>query len=185
MNKLDKSAFSVDQITESEYVLGIRKYQANKVIDVQLPNDWIIPDALFPKDTQILIGFDEGTRVFSFYSETKQFSDIFQVINEVVRYNKEIEEKSLIFNKLQSELQKYFEQLPLENFKLLTIGTKANHPFNDTITPPPPVKEREIPVVPPEDRSKLNEGTDILKEANADIQAAIKETGKDGEVLKS
>jgi hypothetical protein len=122
----DKVAITIDQITESPYVLGVRKHEQYKVIDVQLQMDWIIPEYLFPEDTPYYMNEPNEKGICSFYSETKQFSDIYNIINEVVRYNKELEEKTLIFNKLQMELQKMFDTMDLNGFKTVTITTNSN-----------------------------------------------------------
>lgn len=156
----EKNSITLDQITDSPYVLGVRKQDKFKVIDVQLQADWEIPEFLFPENTEIFINVDSS--LCCFFSEKKQFSDIFSIINEVIRYNQEKEEKIFILNKLQLELQHMFDEMGLNEFKTVTI-TFTNGQIYPKIN---------------------NKKTDILKEANVDIQVAIKETEKDGEILK-
>lgn len=137
-----KITYSLDQIAESPYVLGTRKQDKFKVIDVQLPVDWEIPAKIFPKDSKVFV--DNGTmpQMFMFFTEELNFSDIYSIIEKTVRYNKEKEDKIVILNKLQVQLQKQFDELPLELFKLLYITT-APESVKRTAPPvpsPPPAR---------------------------------------------
>ena len=69
----------------------------------------------------MLMVFGAFESIFMFFTEEKQFSDLYQIIMEIVRYNKEKDEKLVILNNLQVSLQKYFDQLSLTEFKKLKL----------------------------------------------------------------
>lgn len=172
MSTVGKRVVDVDEIAELKYVLGVRKQDNFKVIDVKLPDDWEIPAKLFPEGTPIKISeSDNGSSILSFYTETEHFSDIYYIILDVIKYNKEKEEKITSLNQLQMLLQKYFEEMDLEQFKTVTITSKVVLGPTGTggesgDSPLPEENKRVIPEVPEEDRSRLNEGVDKTKKEN-------------------
>lgn len=117
----ERHNYSMDQISESQYVLGIRKQDKYKVVDVILPDDWYFPDSLFPEKTNIFINQGQSAGHYSLFSEAEAFSDIYGLLLETVKFNQEAEEKLVILNKLQVKLQEYFDKLPLSKFKNLTF----------------------------------------------------------------
>ena len=116
----------MDQISESPYVLGCRKQDKFKVIDIELPSDWEFPDRLFPENSPIFVNQGALPTIFMLFSETKQFSEIYFILLETVRYNKEKEEKLIVLNQLQMQLQKHFDDLPLNEFKNLRFAKAAS-----------------------------------------------------------
>lgn len=138
--------YTMDDIAESKYVLGCRKEKQYKVIDVMLPDDWEIPAFLFPEDAVIFVDNDKEAKGFYFFTETKTFSDIYYVVRETIRVNKEKEEKLVILNQLQAQLQSYFDKISLSDFKKLTFISKDLLEVEETFeTVGEPSKE----VVPP------------------------------------
>lgn len=138
---------TADQILESPYVLGTRKQDNFKIIDIQFPAEWEFPDRLFPQNGGISISQGTAPDIFSFFSETKSFSDVYKVLSDVIRYNKEKEEKLLLLNKLQAELQRWFEELPLADFKQLRIARAQAAPTGQPTPPVVPAKVQPQPVV--------------------------------------
>lgn len=113
----------MDQIAESPYVVGCRKQEQFKVIDVILPSDWEIPSILFPEGCTVYVNDGTNPTTFLFFSETEQFSDIYYKLTEVATYNKEKEEKLILLSQLQVELQNKFDELPLSQFQQIRIVT--------------------------------------------------------------
>jgi hypothetical protein len=146
-----KLAYNMDQISESPYVLGCRKQEKYKVIDVALPADWEFPERLFPENSAIFVNNGAAPNIFMLFSETKQFSDIYHLLLEIVRHNKEKEEKLVILNNLQVELQQYFDNLPLADFKCVHFAKSDAA----VIQPVPPVKIITEPIKPPSDGAIL------------------------------
>lgn len=158
MNDATKITYTMDQIGESPYVLGCRKQDKFKVIDVELPLEWEIPDRLFPENSPIFVNAGAVPSIFMFFSETKQFSDIYNTLIEIVRHNKEKEEKLIVLNALQVELQKHFDSMPLADFRQLIIGKRPAGAANIPTKPQPPqsqiIKEGQEPK-PPTDGAVL------------------------------
>jgi hypothetical protein len=125
IRQVKESVPTVDEISESQYVTGMRKEQSYKILDVRLPKNWEIPQIMFPEEGGIFVNiapaeYPEETAYF-FFSPAKSFSEIYKKVIAVVTYNKELEEKLFIMNQMQRELQECFDQLPLEHFKKVKI----------------------------------------------------------------
>lgn len=149
-----KLTYSMDQISESPYVLGCRKQDKFKVIDIELPADWDFPERLFPENSPIFVNQGTLPTIFMLFSETKQFSEIYFVLLETVRHNKEKEEKLIILNQLQMQLQKYFDELPLDQFKFVKFKLPATldappTPTAPSITPAPPKPQSNGTILKP------------------------------------
>ena len=133
----------MDEIAESEYVLGCRKEKQYKVIDVILPKDWEVPAFLFPEDAEIFVNNNKDDEGFVFFSETKTFSDIYYIVIETIRVNKEKEEKVTILNQLQADLQSQFDKLPLKEFKKVRVNISDSKLHNMHGKVDEPIKEEQ------------------------------------------
>jgi hypothetical protein len=150
MSEPVKLAYSMDEISESPYVLGCRKQDKYKVIDVEIPADWEFPAVLFPEGNVIFVNQGNAAGFYMLFSETKAFSDIYHLLMETVKYNQEMEEKLVLLNRHQATLQKFFNELDLEDFRSLKMsygGVKGVNtlvekaPIEPIITKNPVLKE--------------------------------------------
>lgn len=137
------TAFDLDTIAESPYVIGMRKQAGYKVIEACIAPEWDIPKKFFPDEGEINVNVADNPHepnAYLFYSTTASFSSIYNLLMEVVTYNKELEEKSLIFNQMQVVLQGYFDTLSLADFKKI----KITHPTTNKTDGTPLQQERDL-----------------------------------------
>jgi hypothetical protein len=151
MSEPVKLAYSMDQILESPYVLGCRKQDKYKVIDVEIPPDWEFPAVLFPENNVIFVNQGNAAGFYMLFTETKAFSDIYHLLMETVKYNQEMEEKLVMLNRHQATLQKLFNELDLEDFRSLKMmygGVRGVNTLSEKPVPPPSqiIKEGKEPI---------------------------------------
>ncbi len=168
MSEPVKLAYSMDQISESPYVLGCRKQDKYKVIDVEIPPDWEFPAALFPENNVIFVNQGNAAGFYMLFTETKAFSDIYHLLMETVKYNQEMEEKLVMLNRHQATLQKLFNELDLEDFRSLKMSYGGVRGVNTR-------SEIEKPIPPP---------SQIIKEGQDPINAQTLKTDVNGTVFK-
>jgi hypothetical protein len=142
-----EKVIGVDAISESPYVTGMRKDQGFKILDVVLPRAWEVPSTLFPAEidpaTELNMGINvnitESTygdaAVYLFFSPRKSFSQLYAKVMEVVTYNQELEEKLVLLNRLQQELQGMFDTLPLKDLKKIRLVSPKNSVDGNAIKP--------------------------------------------------
>jgi hypothetical protein len=123
----------MDVIGESPYVIGMRKDQGFRILDVILPKAWEVPPKLFPEEidpkTELNVGINVNVSdsvytdaiMYLFFSPRKSFSQLYAKVMEVVTYNQELEERLVLLNKLQQELQVMFDTLPLKDLKKIKL----------------------------------------------------------------
>lgn len=150
MSEPVKLAYSMDEISESPYVLGCRKQDKYKVIDVEIPTDWEFPAVLFPDNNVIFVNASSVAGFYQLFTETKAFSDIYHLLMETVKYNQEMEEKLVLLNRHQATLQKFFTELDLEDFRSLKMSYgRVSGVFTPPPKPSPPsqiIKEDKDPI---------------------------------------
>jgi hypothetical protein len=117
------------------YLHSIRKLKTHLSIDVTFPNSWKLPKKYIPENS---IVENESQlpdhRFFSFVSEFEEQSvdNILSNIQNVIRYNKEREEKEKLFDDKVSELRKMFDKQNLDNLKNLKFDiTSKKVEFED------------------------------------------------------
>lgn len=171
MSEQVKLPYSMDQISESPYVLGCRKQDKYKVIDVEIPIEWEFPAILFPEGNTIFVNAGQVAGFYMLFTEKNAFSDIYHLLMETVRYNQEMEEKLVLLNRYQAQLQKFFNELALEDFKTLKMsyGGIRRAPDNSIGTPP------EKPTPPP---------SQIIKEGKDPQNLIAIKQDDDGTVFK-
>ena len=104
------------------YLHSIRKLKTHLSIDVTFPNAWKLPKKYIPENS---IVENESQlpdhRFFSFVSEFEEqaVDNILSNIQNVIRYNKEREEKEKLFDDKVNELRKMFDKQNLDNLKNL------------------------------------------------------------------
>lgn len=104
----------------SEYKIGFNIYEGTVIISVIYPNKWTV---LQSEDTSIQMTKD-GDRDYYYVSLDTDIEKIFSLIDETIRYNKEVEAKALLFKEKISELKKVFLEEELETLKTLEFKVK-------------------------------------------------------------
>lgn len=117
------------------YLHSIRKLKTHLSIDVMFPNSWKLPKKYIPENS-IVENESQLTdhRFFSFVTEFEELAvdNMLSNIQNVIRYNKEREEKEKLFDDKVNELRKMFDKQNLDNLKNLKFDiTSKKVEFED------------------------------------------------------
>jgi hypothetical protein len=109
------------------YLKSIRKLKTYLSFDVELPNTWKIPKK-YVIDGKVIEQekSQSGMKLISFVSEFNE-DDITQTTNNIkaiIDYNKELEEKEVLFVNKVEELKRIFEKQNLDKLQKLTFDIK-------------------------------------------------------------
>jgi hypothetical protein len=95
------------------YIQSIRKLKTYLSFDMSFPKDWKLPKKYVPQDSVIENKSTDPTmRLISFGVEFNEdtVNTIVDSIKNVIKYNREIEEKELLFGLKVQELKNIFEK---------------------------------------------------------------------------
>jgi len=111
------------------YIQSVRKIETYLSFDISFPNTWKIPKK-YVDETKIMEQQSSipNERLFSYVSEFNE-SDVervYQNICNIIKYNKEREEKDKLFEDKVNELKVIFEKQNLE--KLKGLNFQINEP---------------------------------------------------------
>ena len=111
------------------YIQSVRKIETYLSFDISFPNTWKIPKK-YVDETKIMEqqSSTPNERLFSYVSEFNE-SDVervYQNICNIIKYNKEREEKDKLFEDKVNELKVIFEKQNLE--KLKSLNFQINEP---------------------------------------------------------
>jgi len=123
--------------TETEkifpYLKSIRKLKNYLSFDVELPENWKLPKKYTIEGKVVEQEKSQpGTRLISFVSDfnNEDLSKTIQNLKSIIDYNKELEEKEVLFFNKVEELKKIFEKQNLDKLQTLKFDIKE---FNLTI----------------------------------------------------
>jgi hypothetical protein len=123
--------------TETEkifpYLKSIRKLKNYLSFDVELPENWKLPKKYTIEGKVVEQEKSQlGIRLISFVSDfnDEELSKTIQNIKSIIDYNKELEEKEVLFFNKVEELKKIFEKQNLDKLQTLKFDIKE---FNLTI----------------------------------------------------
>lgn len=126
------------------YLVSIRVIENVISIDVSIPSDWKIPKR-FVDEKSILEDQspDENFRFFSFVGEISQenFTNLYGSIKNIIKYNKDREEKEKLFQEKINELKSYFDKQSLDDLKKIKFNFENKSTQTKTTTI---VEEEEI-----------------------------------------
>jgi len=109
------------------YLKSIRKLKTYLSFDIEIPATWKIPKKFVVQDK--VVEQDKATqnmRLFSFVSDFRE-DDVTTTINNIksiIDYNKELEEKEVLFINKVEELKKIFEKQNLDKLQTLKFDIK-------------------------------------------------------------
>lgn len=104
------------------YIQSVRKLKNYLVIDIQIPKEWKILKKYANEESVVENQSKDSTkRNLSFASEFSEDSVnlIMSNIKNLIKFNKELEEKEKLFNLKVNELKMIFEKQNLENLQEL------------------------------------------------------------------
>lgn len=99
----------------SDYKVGFNIYEGTIIISVVYPDKWTV---LEPKNEKIQTTKD-ADRTYYWIGMDVNVDDIFQLIDETVAYNREIEEKAALFKAKIVEMQQVFIDNDLDSLRNL------------------------------------------------------------------
>lgn len=114
-----------DIIKLTPYLVSIRIIENVITIDISFPTMWKIPKKYVDENSVVENeSSDKDFRFFSFVCEMSQdnFNNIYNSIINIIKYNKEREEKENLFQLKVNELKSVFEKQTLDELKKLKIG---------------------------------------------------------------
>jgi len=115
-------SFFTEFNTLSPYLQSVRKLKTYLSFDIHFPNTWKIPKKFVDEETLLENESTEtGKRFFSFVStfNEKEVEKIINNLRNIIKYNKEREEKDKLFQTKVNELKSIFEKQNLDNLQAL------------------------------------------------------------------
>lgn len=109
------------------YLLSIRKLESYVSIDVEFPTTWKFPKKYVDEKTVVEQKTDKmNIRCFSFATSFTEepLSLLFSNLKNIIKYNKEREEKDRLFDIKVKELKTFFEKTNLSELKGLEFQLK-------------------------------------------------------------
>jgi hypothetical protein len=107
------------------YFHSLREVQDNVSLDIRLPLTWNFENIIKPYSTIAFKVQDKNEKynLISMISHATQngYDVVFACANEIVRINKEEEEKQFLFQQKVKELEELFKKQSLENLKEINL----------------------------------------------------------------
>ena len=122
-------SFFTEFNTLSPYLQSVRKLKTYLSFDIHFPNTWKIPKKFVDEETLLENESTEtGKRFFSFVStfNEEEVEKIFNNLRNIIKYNKEREEKDKLFQTKVNELKSIFEKQNLDNLQALKFEISEN-----------------------------------------------------------
>lgn len=111
------------------YLKSVRKLKNYLSFDMSFPKEWKLPKKFIPENNAIENESQDSTkRLISFVSEFEEekVNTIALNIKNVIKYNKELEEKERLFNLKVKELKTIFEKQNLTILKDLKFDLESD-----------------------------------------------------------
>jgi hypothetical protein len=121
-------------------IIGFRVNTNNKIIDVWLNIDWVIPSD-FNNDINVKKQKTDdktGANYYMFYSEKLNFNELFKFVSNVIEHNLEVEKKQVLFKDKITELKDLFTKLSFEELKSIHFDVVPK--FNDDVNLEHPIE---------------------------------------------
>jgi len=117
----------------STHFKSVRLLKGYLSFDLYFPVNWVTED--LNKDVSISVIEGEGdgkVKVVSFVckKEKKEIEEIEKLINKVIKYNREREEKKSLFNEKVNELKLIFENSKIDDLRNLKVNLDAEEDLN-------------------------------------------------------
>jgi hypothetical protein len=109
------------------HLVSIRKLEDYITIDVEFPTTWKLPKKYVDEKMVVEQKSDKpNTRFFSFATifQKEPIDVLFYNLKNIIRYNKEREEKEKLFEDKVKELKSFFDKSNLDDLKALEFQIK-------------------------------------------------------------
>lgn len=116
------------------YIVSVRKLKTYLCFDVEFPDTWKIPKKFINEERVVEQNKkNENMRFYSFVADFNETSvnDISNSIIQIIKYNKEREEKERLLESKVSELKKIFESQNLNNLQNLKFEIQSKIKLED------------------------------------------------------
>lgn len=178
-------------VTLSEYSLSFETIEGNFVVAIAFNPKWKIKQ---PENEKIKLYTDSNRQGICYYEIPvgEDIEEIFKCIDEVIKFNKEHEEKVVLFKEKVDELKKIFTTESLTTLKTLEFKLKKRKEKQKTdkdttkLSEGPKIEEKEAkkecetdnekPINEIDEPEDINVGID--KNIENKIEAAIKKKNK-------
>ena len=113
----------------SGYFHSIRLHDNILLLDLKLPADWEVKNLLSSLNTTTQLKINDSTEthtLVSFYCpfDDKECNVLVDVVNKIIKWNKDREEKNNLLNIKILELQKVFENNKIESLRTINFDFK-------------------------------------------------------------
>lgn len=111
-------SFFTEFNTLSPYLQSVRKLKTYLSFDIHFPNTWKIPKKFVDEKTLLENDSTDSTkRFFSFVTafNEEEVEKLFNNLRNIIKYNKEREEKDRLFQSKVNELKSIFEKQNLDD----------------------------------------------------------------------
>ena len=157
----------------SEYGLGFRTYEGNYIFFITYKEGWAV---IQPSDEEIKFMRDDKNPNTYYYvtkiGDMARFQGIFDTIDETIMYNKEIEDKNVLF---KEELFQLFIDKPIDKLRTLEFFFPPQKKTNKKASKPKLTKKVEEKEEGPK-TEKTDE--DDLNEIDKKIELAMEKVNK-------
>ena len=120
-----------EQITKLDgHFHSLRLHEGLLVVDLKLPHNWKVKEVIASRDNKIQLQLgpkDDKYQIISFFSAFDKPSTVIlqEEILEVIRWNRELEEKDTLLNQKMLELKKVFSENTIYSLRNLDINFKT------------------------------------------------------------
>ena len=160
----------------SEYGLGFRTYEGNYIFYITYKEGWAV---IQPSDEEIKFMKDDKNPNTYYYvtkiGDMTRFQGIFDTIDETIMYNKEIEDKNVLFKEKTEELFQLFIDTPIEKLRTLEFTFPLQKKTTKRQTKPKATKKEEEKKEEPKIEKKEE---DDLNEIDKKIELAMEKVNK-------
>lgn len=115
-----------DKLVElSEYAIGFNVYDGNFLVHITYHEGWAVIE---PSDSSITFMRDKKDGNTYYYSAplTTDMSKIFSAIEETISYNKELEEKVVLFKEKVEEMQELFSRKSISELRKMRFDIPSS-----------------------------------------------------------
>ncbi len=158
----------------SNYNVTFNVANGNFIVRIRYDEKW---DVIEPENNKIAFYRDETDNLLCYYVAPISISidEIFHAIDETIEYNKELEEKVILFNEKMKELQVIFAKEPISVLKTMEFKMKKKKQKKDVVVSEVQSEEKvEIPSEQSNDIGVEDDNTEI-SEIDSKINAVLGE----------
>lgn len=169
----------------AEYGIGFNMYDGSYLVNITYKDGWSV---IKPSDDTITFMSDKEKANTYYYSApiTTDMENVFTAIYETISYNKEMEQKLVLFKERIEELQEIFASEPLSRLKALSFVIPAekksargkSEKKNERASKTVQKKKKTVKKEKPKDEGDKACGNDDVTKIDTLIEMAMNEKEK-------